>query len=97
MKTLFTIAFILTTIFTFAQPSQTVRGKVVDNETNFPLVSAKIEIFTGDSTIKYRVLSDLDGAFETFNIVHVASLPFSLRFLFRLQLNTNLPSCFLRF
>ena len=64
MKTLFTIAFILTTIFTFAQPSQTVRGKVVDNETNFPLVSAKIEIFTGDSTIKYRVLSDLDGAFE---------------------------------
>ncbi len=49
---------------TFAQPSQTVRGKVFDSETQFPLSGVRVEIFTSDSTNKYRALTDLDGLFQ---------------------------------
>ena len=52
----------------FAQPTQTVRGNVFDNESQYPLYRAKIEILTGDSTIRYRALSDLDGAFTIENV-----------------------------
>jgi hypothetical protein len=44
-------------------PTQTVRGKVYDAETKFPIYGAKVQIFTSDSTKKYRALVDLDGAF----------------------------------
>lgn len=54
--------------FSFAQPTQTVRGSVVDAETNFPIVGAKIQIFTSDTTVKYRALSDIDGNFEIANV-----------------------------
>lgn len=44
-------------------PTQSVRGKVYDTETNFPIYGAKVEIFTSDSTLKLRALTDFDGAF----------------------------------
>lgn len=50
------------------QPTQTVRGKVFDSETQFPLYRVKIEIFTQDSTVKYRALSTIDGDFEIANV-----------------------------
>lgn len=50
-------------LFSFAQPTQTVRGKVVDNESNFPLFGAKITILGSDS-IKYRGITDIDGQFS---------------------------------
>ncbi len=50
------------------QPTQTVRGKVFDSESQFPLVGAKVQIFTSDSTKKYRVVTDFDGEFKIQNI-----------------------------
>lgn len=44
-------------------PTQSVRGKVFDSETNFPIYGAKVQIYTGDSTLKLRALTGLDGDF----------------------------------
>jgi hypothetical protein len=69
MKNLFLLLlFFIFTSTAFAQPTQTVRGKVYDSETNFPLIGAKIEILTGDSTKRYRAIADLDGAFIIENV-----------------------------
>ena len=62
MKTLLVIIF-LGLGSAFAQPVQTVRGKVFDSETQFPLSGVRIEIFTADSVAKYRAITDLDGQF----------------------------------
>jgi hypothetical protein len=50
--------------FLNAQYTQTVRGKVFDNETKFTIVGAKVQIFTSDSTKIYRALTDINGDFE---------------------------------
>ena len=48
----------------FAQtPNQTVRGKVFDNETNYPLNAVKISIEVNDGKL-YRTLSGTDGTWE---------------------------------
>ncbi len=62
------VLFTLTSLLTFAQPSQVVRGKVYDAETNFPLVGAKIEVFTTDTTKRYRSITDVEGLFEIKNV-----------------------------
>jgi hypothetical protein len=54
---------LLLTSCVFAQPSQTVRGKVYDSETNFPLYGAKVEIFTEDSLKKFRAITNEEGQF----------------------------------
>lgn len=51
-----------------AQPTQTVRGKVFDSETNYPLVGAKVTVLTGDSTKTFRGLTDPDGEFKILNV-----------------------------
>lgn len=51
-----------------AQPTQEVRGKVFDSESQFPLTGVKIQIFTSDSTAKYRAITDLDGLFSISNV-----------------------------
>ena len=67
MKTI--LLFLCTGISTsFAQPTQSVRGKVFDSETHFPLTGVRIEIFTSDSTVQYRAISDLDGIFNIENV-----------------------------
>jgi len=63
MRTIFALILGLTPFLSFAQPTQTVRGKVFDSETNFPLLGAKIEVFTGDSIKRYRAISDEEGRF----------------------------------
>lgn len=45
------------------QPSQTVRGKIFDGETNYPLFGAKAEVLTGDSVKRFRAMSDVKGNF----------------------------------
>jgi hypothetical protein len=60
---LFCAFFTLISSTLFAQPTQTVRGKVFDSETNFPLLGAKVEILTHDSIKKYRALSNEEGLF----------------------------------
>ncbi len=49
-------------------PTQVVRGQVFDSETKYPLVGAKVQIFTIDATKLYRVLTDLDGNYELLNV-----------------------------
>lgn len=51
-----------------AQPIQNVRGIIVDAETFSPIPSAKIEIFTLDTTKLYRALSNVDGTFLIENV-----------------------------
>jgi hypothetical protein len=64
MKLLHILLMILPYLL-FAQPTQTVRGKVVDSETNYPLIGAKIEILSGDSVKNYyRGISNEDGIFS---------------------------------
>jgi len=53
---------------TFAQPSQNVRGKVVDLETNHPLYGVKIKIFTSDSIRKLHALTNEFGEFTILNV-----------------------------
>lgn len=69
MKTILRISILLLIpIFSFAQPSQDVRGKVFDTETKFPLIGVRIEIRTSDSLTKYRAVSDPDGVFTVANV-----------------------------
>ncbi len=58
----------LNCFYGFAQPTQTVRGKVVDSETQFPLSGVRIEIFTSDTVAKFRAITDLDGEFSIDNV-----------------------------
>jgi len=46
-----------------AQPVQTIRGKVVDKETQMPLPGANVRIL-GDSTGKSGASTDADGKFR---------------------------------
>lgn len=52
------------TVNLFAQPTQNVRGKVFDSETNYPLIGVKIEIFTSDTTKRFRAITDAEGQFS---------------------------------
>jgi hypothetical protein len=67
MKTLLLLLFIGVGT-AIAQPTQDVRGKVFDSESQFPLTGVKIQIFTSDSTAKFRALTDLDGLFSIANV-----------------------------
>lgn len=67
-------AFFITSLLCFcsfatlAQPSQNVRGKVVDSETFTPIIGAKIQIYTVDSTQTYRALTSVEGTFSITNV-----------------------------
>lgn len=50
------------------QPTQTVRGKVYDSESHFPLIGAKVQIFTKDTTKLHRAKTDLEGEFSIPNV-----------------------------
>ena len=57
------LCFIPTLRFYAQTPTQTVRGKVFDSETNFPLNAVKISIDANDGKL-YRALSTTDGTWE---------------------------------
>jgi hypothetical protein len=65
------LKFILTTLILSALnysllgqlPTQNVRGKVVDSETNFPLVGVRIELKTGEENTP-KTISNVEGEFE---------------------------------
>ena len=50
------------------QPTQSVRGQVIDSETRFPLFGARIDIFTNDSTLVLRARTEEDGSFMIENV-----------------------------
>ncbi len=79
-NTLTSILLFLVVNFSFAQPMQNVRGKVVDSESQFPITGAKVEIFTNDSTTKYRALTNIDGDF-TIKDVPVGKHELTVKFL----------------
>lgn len=64
--------FALLNVTLHAQLAQTIRGKVVDSETNYPLVGARIDVFVvlnpvdrqGDSLKVYKALTNADGEFS---------------------------------
>lgn len=63
-KLLFTLFVALTVTCSAQQPTQNVRGQVIDSETRFPLFGARIDIFTIDTTLILRARTDEDGYFE---------------------------------
>ena len=64
MRSLVLFFFLLSSLSILAQtPTQTVRGKVFDSETNFPLNAVKISIEVNDGKL-YRTLSGMDGTWE---------------------------------
>lgn len=70
MKTVITL-FTLLAISLHSQsqlPTQVVRGSAFDSETHFPLAGVKVQIYTSDSTKKFRALTDLDGNFEILSV-----------------------------
>ena len=65
------ICFLITafSFSAFAQPTQIIRGKVVDNESDFPLAGVKIQLFgMNDSIPDFKILTDLEGNFEIKNV-----------------------------
>lgn len=64
MRFLLLLLCFIPTLHFFAQtPTQTVRGKAFDSETNFPLNGVKVSIEVGDGNT-YRSISNVDGNWE---------------------------------
>ena len=67
-SSLLSILFISSAFFALSQPLQTVRGNIYESETNFPLTGVRVQIFTGDSTIRLITASKGDGSFTIKNV-----------------------------
>ncbi len=71
MKKRFIILFFIIPLALFSQeiPKQTVRGKVYDSETKYPLIGVKVVLVSSSDTInKYQGISDIDGNFNIKNV-----------------------------
>ena len=66
-RILLIIALLISTI-SFAQPSQTVRGKIYDSETNYQVIGAKITLLSSDSLKKFQAITNEEGAFKIENV-----------------------------
>jgi hypothetical protein len=68
MRNLLFFGFLSLSLCVFAQvPTQTVRGKVFDNETNYPLYGVKVEINVSENS-SFRAASTEEGNFEIKNV-----------------------------
>jgi hypothetical protein len=63
MKHVLAIVFILSTVLSFSQLTQNVRGKVYDAETNYPLAGVRIQIITDDTNARFIGGTDENGEF----------------------------------
>lgn len=63
MKQVLVIIFSLSTVFSFSQLTQTVRGKVFDAETNYPLAGVRVQIITDDTNARFIGGTDANGEF----------------------------------
>ena len=52
---------ILAPFFTWSQITQTVKGRVLDNETQVPLIGARILITTADTAVRFQGVTNMDG------------------------------------
>lgn len=66
-NTLLSTFFLLVALSTFAQPSQTVRGKIVDKESKYPLVGVTA-LLVNNATQPVGTVTDVDGNFRLSNI-----------------------------
>lgn len=60
----FSLLFIFVSSFSFSQYTQTVRGKIFDNDTKSALIGVKVQVFTSDSIKNLRAITDTEGFFE---------------------------------
>jgi Carboxypeptidase regulatory-like domain len=67
-QSLLLLIALITSFISFAQPKQTVRGKIYDSETNFQIIGAKITLLSDDSLTKFQVLTNEEGAFRIDNV-----------------------------
>ena len=68
MKRMLFLLALLVSFPAFCQPTQTVRGTVVDSETQYPLLGVKIQVKTADSTQLFRALTQENGSFSIKNV-----------------------------
>ena len=61
MKHVLVIIFSLSTVFSFSQLTQTVRGKVYDAETNYPLAGVRVQVITDDTNARFIGGTDANG------------------------------------
>ena len=59
---------ILAPFFTWSQITQTVKGRVLDNETQVPLIGARILITTADTAVRFQGVTNMDGEFAIGNV-----------------------------
>ncbi len=67
MKTILTILFGALVSIAIAQPTQTVRGTVLDSESDFPVQGAQVILSLSDSS-KLKAATNSDGVFEFLNV-----------------------------
>ena len=68
MKTLLlSTCLLLVTLSTFAQPTQTVRGKMVDKESKFPLIGVTA-LLVNNAAQPVGTVTDVDGNFRLPNV-----------------------------
>ncbi len=60
--------FVFVPFIGFSQATQTVKGRVLDNETQIPLIGARVQINTGDTSQLYLGVTNLDGEFSVGNV-----------------------------
>jgi hypothetical protein len=63
MKHVLVIIFSLSTVLSFSQLTQTVRGKVYDAETNYPLSGVRVQVITDDTNARFIGGTDANGEF----------------------------------
>ncbi len=63
-KLFFVFGLFLVSYTALGQYTQTVRGKVVDNEMSYPLAGATVQIITADTTQEYVAFTDTLGDFS---------------------------------
>jgi hypothetical protein len=64
LKQILLLSFSLITLFSIAQPTQNVRGRIFDSETHAPIFSAKVKVHIKDSTKIYGAISEENGNFS---------------------------------
>jgi hypothetical protein len=64
MRILVLFAIVLFGQLGFAQITQTVKGRVLDNETQFPLIGARVQIQTPDTTQRFLAVTNINGEFS---------------------------------
>jgi hypothetical protein len=68
MKKLLLLTILSLSSLSFAQITQNVKGRVLDNETQIPLIGARVQINTADTSQRFLGVTNMDGEFNIKNI-----------------------------